>query len=184
MKPSVLMNIDTGEKTWLTPRHIIDALGPFDVDPCCPDGGMPWRTAARMITKTENGLAHEWQGHVWLNPPYGREAEPFFRRMAVHPGGGIALVFVRPDTALWQRDIFPCASSILFLRGRLRFCRQDGQPGDAATAPSALVGYGDWAGQRLSTALSAELLQGFFVALKDAQKGLCSIGLFEGRSKQ
>lgn len=35
---SVSMNIDTGEKTWLTPQWIIDVLGAFDLDPCCPDG--------------------------------------------------------------------------------------------------------------------------------------------------
>lgn len=22
---------------WLTPPHILDALGPFDLDPCAPD---------------------------------------------------------------------------------------------------------------------------------------------------
>lgn len=48
---SVSMNIDTGEKTWLTPKWIIDVLGAFDLDPCCPDGEMPWRTADRMVTK-------------------------------------------------------------------------------------------------------------------------------------
>ena len=46
---SVSMNIDTGEKTWLTPKWIIDVLGAFDIDPCCPDGEMPWRTADRMV---------------------------------------------------------------------------------------------------------------------------------------
>ena len=28
-----LINADSGEKTWLTPKHIIDALGDFDTDP-------------------------------------------------------------------------------------------------------------------------------------------------------
>lgn len=92
MKPrSVNMNVDSGEKTWLTPRYIIDALGPFDTDPCCPDGGMPWPTATRMITKSEDGLAQAWEGHVWLNPPYGREALPFFRQMTSYRGGVLAL---------------------------------------------------------------------------------------------
>jgi hypothetical protein len=78
---SVNMNIDTGEKTWLTPPHIIDALGPFDLDPCCPPQ-MPWRTAARMICRPFDGLAVDWTGQrVWLNPPYGREAVPFFEKL-------------------------------------------------------------------------------------------------------
>ena len=45
-----LINADSGEKTWLTPKHIIDALGDFDTDPCCPDN-MPWGTADIMLTK-------------------------------------------------------------------------------------------------------------------------------------
>ena len=53
---SVSMNIDTGEKTWLTPKWIIDVLGAFDLDPCCPDGEMPWRTADMMVRKKEDGL--------------------------------------------------------------------------------------------------------------------------------
>jgi len=28
--------------TWLTPKSTIKALGPFDLDPCTPEEGMPW----------------------------------------------------------------------------------------------------------------------------------------------
>ena len=38
--------------TWLTPPEMIEALGPFDTDPCVPEG-MPWKTATRMITEKE-----------------------------------------------------------------------------------------------------------------------------------
>lgn len=84
------MNVDTGEKTWLTPKSIIDALGPFDLDPCCPPQ-MPWSTAAEMICRPANGLEVDWLGkRVWCNPPYGREAVPFLRKMALQrqSGGG------------------------------------------------------------------------------------------------
>lgn len=85
-----LINADSGEKTWLTPKWIIDALGHFDTDPCCPPN-MPWRTADIMLTKTEDGTTAPWHGRVWLNPPYGREALPFLKRMASHLGGGCHL---------------------------------------------------------------------------------------------
>lgn len=88
MNKSYNMNIDTGEKTWLTPPHIIEALGPFDLDPCCPPT-MPWRTATHMVHWPEDGLKVDWTGkRVWCNPPYGREAMPFLGRMAVHDGEG------------------------------------------------------------------------------------------------
>ena len=82
-----LINADSGQKTWLTPRGIIEALGHFDTDPCCPSN-MPWRTADTMLTKEDDGTTAEWRGRVWLNPPYGRESNPFIIRMATHKGGG------------------------------------------------------------------------------------------------
>ena len=83
------INADSGEKTWLTPKHIIDALGHFDTDPCCPPN-MPWRTADRMLTKSDDGTTSPWIGRVWCNPPYGREAIPFLRRMSCYEGGGLS----------------------------------------------------------------------------------------------
>ena len=143
MKQSINMNIDTGEKTWLTPPEIINALGPFDLDPCCPPT-MPWRTATQMVHWPNDGLKVDWAGkRVWCNPPYGREAMPFLGRMAVHDGGGILLIFARTDTSAWQDCIFPFAYGILFLCGRLRFYRPDGKQGETATAPSALVAYSE-----------------------------------------
>ena len=135
-----LINADSGEKTWLTPKYIIDALGHFDTDPCCPPN-MPWRTADTMLTKAEDGTTAPWHGRVWLNPPYGREAWPFLERMAHHYGGGIALLLCRTDTRQWHELVFSFAHSILFMRGRIRFYRADGTQGGTCTAPSALVAY-------------------------------------------
>ncbi len=33
---------------------------------------MPPDKAARYFTKVDNGLEREWQGRVWLSPPYAR----------------------------------------------------------------------------------------------------------------
>lgn len=97
---SVHMNIDTGEKTWLTPPHIIKDLGQFDLDPCCPPN-MPWRTATQMVCRPDDGLAIDWTGkRVWLNPPYGREALPFLRKMAKNKEGGVFCLFLRAPTHL------------------------------------------------------------------------------------
>lgn len=152
---------DSGEKTWLTPKHIIDALGHFDTDPCCPPK-MPWRTADRMLTKEDDGTTAPWIGRVWLNPPYGRDAIPFLKRMAHYEGGGIALLFTRTDTDAWQSLVFPFAHSILFLKGRLRFCRANGTEVDRATAPSALIAYS----QKDARSISKSGIRGTLVRLK------------------
>lgn len=161
---SVNMNVDSGQKTWLTPKWIIDVLGAFDLDPCCPDGGMPWRTADRMVCKSEDGLSIDWHNQrVWLNPPYGKEAVPFFQKMIDDNANGIALVFVRTDTKLWQRHIFPHTNCILFLAGRLRFCRQNGEEGETATAPSALIAFGQEDGKILCNAYEQAYINGFLM---------------------
>jgi hypothetical protein len=127
--------------TWLTPPEIINALGEFDLDPCCPPV-MPWRTAKYCYTEAHDGLAQPWSGRVWLNPPYSREAVKWLRKMADH-GDGIALVFARTETSWFFETVWRAAHSILFLEGRIYFHRPDGRRADAnAGAPSCLVAYG------------------------------------------
>ena len=125
--------------TWLTPRWILDALAKFDLDPCCPPE-MPWRTARRMIQQPEDGLAAEWAGRVWLNPPYGRGMEKWMEKMAKHRNG-IALVFARTDTQWFHNHVVGHAWSVLFLKRRVRFCYPDGTMGGSPAAPSMLLSY-------------------------------------------
>lgn len=130
--------------TWLTPPHIIEALGPFDLDPCAAPDPRPWPTAVEHWT--ELGLMREWFGRVWCNPPYGPFAGDWLKQCADH-GNAIALVFARTETASFFRNVWERADGILFLRGRLTFLRPDGSKprGDGSGnsgAPSVLVAYG------------------------------------------
>lgn len=136
--------------TWLTPPYIIDALGPFDLDPCAAPEPRPWPTAATHWTRADNSLNRKWHGRVWLNPPYGPKSviAPWLGRLAEH-GRGIALVFARTETAVFFELVWPRASSIFFIEGRVQFYRADGtlprndQGGGNAGAPSVLIAYGD-----------------------------------------
>lgn len=127
--------------TWLTPLHIIDALGHFQLDPCAHPN---WPTASRLICLPEDGLAAEWDkaDRVWLNPPYGMEAWKWLEKLAAH-GNGTALVFARTETAGFVEQVWNKASGILFLHGRLHFHYPNGERAKAnAGAPSCLVAYG------------------------------------------
>jgi len=127
---------------WLTPPEIIQALGPFDLDPCAPIA-RPWDTAAQHYTVKDNGLASPWRGRVWCNPPYGREAAAWLRRLAEH-GDGVALIFARTETEMFFREVWPKASAVLFVEGRIYFHRVDGTRAKANSgAPSVLVAYGE-----------------------------------------
>lgn len=96
-----------------------------------------------------------WTGFVWMNPPYKRPAiERFLAKMAAH-NNGIALIFGRTETKMWFDHVWPKASVLLFLRGRLTFCYPDGtdsKAGHSSGGPSVLIGYGQEAVRRLSAA--------------------------------
>lgn len=127
----------TQTDVWLTPRPLLDALGPFDLDPCGHPG---WPTAARHYCEPADGLALPWAGRVWCNPPYSR-VRPWLDWLAAH-GDGVALVFARTD-ARWFRSVAPRAAALNFLRGRVRFVRPGTlRPAGHAGAPSILVAFG------------------------------------------
>ena len=127
---------------WYTPKEIIDALGEFDLDRCAPVNPL-WQTGKVMYDKNVDGLKQEWKGRVWLNPPYSRPLiEKFISRMAEH-GNGIALLFNRCDSKMFQDIIFEKATAMKFLRNRIRFFRPDGTRGDSPGCGSILIAFGE-----------------------------------------
>jgi len=128
--------------TWLTPPGIIDALGPFDLDPCAAPSPRPWPTASRHIELPEDGLAADWSGRVWCNPPFGYHTKAWLRRMAEHQNG-IALAFARTDTAMFHESVFPRAHGALFVAGRPSFHYPDGTKAKGNSGgPIVLIAYG------------------------------------------
>jgi len=134
----------------LTPKWMIDALGPFDTDPCAATM-RPWDigTACNWTAK-DDGLAQVWKGFVWLNPPFHRyEVGRWIDALASH-GHGIALVHARTEAG-WFEPIWRKADHLFFLADRIKFCRPDGteQPANSG-APVVLVGFGALAGERIA----------------------------------
>lgn len=109
--------------TYLTPPALVKALGPFDLDPCCPPN-MPWKTAKRMISLPEDGLTAQWKGRVWLNPPYS-DVRPWVDKFVAH-GSGIALVSAKSTDARWGQALLNGCHSAYWLAGRLLFHKADG----------------------------------------------------------
>ena len=133
---------------WLTPPEILKELGPFDLDPCAPVI-RPWEMAAQHYTAEENGLSLPWTGFVWANPPYGKHCAVWLERMAEHDHG-IALVFARTETEMFQEHIWPCADALFFLHGRIHFHYVTGERAKGnCGGPSVLIAYGGEAAHRL-----------------------------------
>lgn len=151
--------------SWITPKHLIEKLGPFDLDPCAAIP-QPWPCATRCLTVNDDGLSLPWAGFVWMNPPYGRALGLWLKKLAEHDNG-IALVFARVETRAFFDAVWGKASCLLFLRGRITFAYPDGSfPRNGANSggPSVLIGYGSEAAIRLRK--NSEL--GAFVDLKSA----------------
>lgn len=126
---------------WYTPPHIFKALNiVFDLDPC----GAPHHDHVPARTKyvlPVDGLEQEWNGTVWLNPPYGKQTTIWIDKLIQH-NDGIALVFARTDTK-WFQEAMLTASVVCFISQRVKFINgstgeSDGTPG----AGSALIGWG------------------------------------------
>ena len=134
-----LVAAGTTTDDWLTPPDLLKALGPFDLDPCCPKK-MPWRTAKSMVFLPSDGLTTHWFGRVWCNPPYSKP-EPWIALMAEHKHGTLLLSAKSPDTR-WGQLALRSGAAFYFLSGRLSFCHADGTPSDGKWLPNLFVAYG------------------------------------------
>ena len=129
---------------WHTPPEILEALGPFNDDPCQPGA--------------TNGLTRPWKGFVWLNPPYDRDLNKWLSKLAAH-GNGIALIFARTETKTFFEQVWQKADAVFFFKGRLHFYQHGVRAKANAGAPSCLVAYGADAVDRIVDSL----LEGSFV---------------------
>lgn len=128
--------------TWLTPPEWIKALGPFDLDPCCP-AKMPWQTATAMLTPHHDGLRHPWVGRVWLNPPFTTKTVGVWLEKLADHGDGIALVAARTETQWFYWSVWYRADAICFVKSRPHFHHPNGKRAKGNSgAPIALAAYG------------------------------------------
>lgn len=164
------------ELLWGSPRERFSGLGPFDLDPCTPEEGMPWPTASVMLRPSDDGLATPWPAgaFVFMNPPFGGPVQKaFMEKMANHPGGGIALVFARTETLWFQKFVInhPNVSALVFQQGRLKFHRANGEVGVAPPAGPAWIAYGEEGARRLKLAVKEGLIRGTCLELDFARVG-------------
>jgi len=126
----------TGNNEWFTPPEYIElarkVLGTIQVDPASHPEAQRIVKAKTFFTEADNGLAQEWCGKVWLNPPYAQPAiGDFADKMIAERGAGrvseaIMLTHNYTDTA-WFQKLAKAATAICFTRGRIKFTSPDGR---------------------------------------------------------
>lgn len=165
--------LETTTVEWYTPPAIVAACGGpegFDLDPCTPaHGRLPCQTARKRLTPVEDGLATPWDpaDFVWLNPPYGRGIGDWMRKLADHPGGGVALVPANTDPRWAHETVFghPRATAVLFMQSRIRFYDASGAEGKPASFGSMFVAYGERAARNLQTMREQSVVRGQLLRL-------------------
>lgn len=124
---------------WSTPQAFFDKynnIHKFDVDVCTTVDNTK---CSRFYTLEEDGLLQQWEGNVWMNPPYGREIgkwiEKAFNSVFIDKTANkvVCLLPSRTDTR-WFHD-YCVKGGIEFIRGRLKF----GNAKNSAPFPSMVV---------------------------------------------
>lgn len=120
-----------------TPPWVFDGLAlTFDLDPASPVGGGDCVPARRKLTRKDDGLAQDWHGLVWLNPPFS-EATPWADKFRRHGNG----VFLGPiANARWWVDLAREAHALWLCRD-LAFIHPE-HAGRRSSMPLAFVAMG------------------------------------------
>lgn len=130
-----VQGVDSDER--YTPQWVFDGLGlEFDLDPASPVGGGDCVPAKHKLTSHDDGLAAEWFGCVWLNPPFSA-ATPWADKFREHGHG----VFLGPiANSRWWVDLIRDAS-LLWLCRDFAFTHPE-HAGRHSSMPLAFVAYG------------------------------------------
>ena len=144
----------SARQDWATPPAFIEwlrveQLREFDLDAAA------LQTTAKapryfgpdhQIPANRDGLAAAWRGHVWLNPPFGREISAWLEKCAeeikrpeVH--SIIVLVPARTDTKWFHELVMPHAYLVYLIKGRFNFSCPGHVKDANAPFPNMLVVY-------------------------------------------
>ena len=137
---------------WLTPDYILKwvhkEFGFVGLDAAADVDNA---VAIHYIDEYMDALVTPWNSDdiVWCNPPYGKEAKKFVERAIdqvekKNCAKVVMLLAVRTDTKMFQELIFPRASRIHFIKGRVKFKRAGKtRPDERPNFASAIVVFTD-----------------------------------------
>ena len=149
-RPHVANN--SGNNEWYTPAEYIEAaravLGEIYLDPASSDIAQKTVKAKIYFTAEDDGLRYQWYGRTWMNPPYAADLiGKFTGKLVEHFAAGdipeaIVLVNNATETS-WFQSMLDYASAVCFVRRRIKFVDQNGNPSGAPLQGQAILYLGD-----------------------------------------
>lgn len=131
------VHFSSADHTWETPAELFTVLDRefgFELDVCALPETAKCR---RYFTPEIDGLAQQWHGSCYMNPPYGRGIGAWVKKAYESAASGAAtvvcLVPARTDTGWWWQ--YAQLGEVRLLPGRLKF----GGAKSGAPFPSAVV---------------------------------------------
>jgi ParB family chromosome partitioning protein len=133
-RPHVSFN--SGNNEWYTPAEFIEAavkvMGKIDLDPASSEIANKTVKAEKYYTSETNGLAHNWFGNVWLNPPYSSDLIGKFADKVISEYGNYSQMIILVNNATeteWFCKLVSKASAVVFPKSRVKFYMPDGRTG-------------------------------------------------------
>lgn len=132
-----MMSSNTAE--WATPQWLFDLLNDefnFDLDVCSTDENAKCKN---HYTEEDDGLSKPWKGNVWCNPPYGRDIVKWVKKASESNLSGVTVMLLpaRTETRWFIDYVYPFATELRFIYGRLKFNDEAG----SAPFPSVVAIY-------------------------------------------
>jgi hypothetical protein len=147
-------NFSSASVEWFTPAYCLEAvrevLGEIELDPASSPEANSVVRAAQIFTKKDDGLAREWFGRVFLNPPYGlidgeSLASAFCNKAVVEFAAGNVVECIILVNSLhsqkWQAPLYD--HLICFVDHRIKFVSGDGEENKNPTFQNVFVYLGD-----------------------------------------
>jgi len=123
-----IVSLFTGNNEWYTPGEYVElarkAMGKIDLDPASCDEAQKIIKAKKYYTIEDNGLEQEWEGNIWLNPPYsGKEIIEFIDKLIEElPNIEQAIILTNDNTdTSWFHKLVKVSSALCLLNGRVKF---------------------------------------------------------------
>lgn len=144
---------NSGNNEWYTPEKYIalarSVMGSIDLDPASSEIANRVIQAETFFTAEDDGRTKQWDGNVWMNPPYAQPLISDFAEAVASKfqSGEIrqACILVNNATETqWFQRMMEAARAVCFTKGRIKFVDVDGNPGGSPLQGQAIIYMGPY----------------------------------------